>query len=383
MQAVKHYDIAIIGKGITGLSSAFHLRKSNHSLGFFADLSDLSTTAMSAQLICGGFIDNFTRISQRHNIQNAAAAWAYSNRAFDELKAFAETHDISFRIGQRVRLIETEDEKNESLKAVDQLQQSGFSSHCHEQLPPGASNLLAQQIDEPRAAWIDKDRLIEVLNEATQSIPTHDKVLKIDREKNHFVLRTATQSVHAEAVVLACHLGLRTLLPNLREVFIPSQDQWLRIQTKNQTALPFPVGTVLSWRHGHYWALVEKSHQLVLGGARFFRPLAGFEAEKKELSEKISKHLPEAWNKYFPDIKLDKVIGEEPGLDIRPCDEMPLIGPMFGDSGMFLAAGFMGQGLTLGFKAGQSLANIVLEKADDLPRFFWPERHRSLSINGE
>lgn len=379
MQTTKHYDIAIIGKGITGLSSAYGLRNSGHSLCFSHDASEESATSLSAEMITGGFIDNFTRISQRHGLSNATVAWAYSHRAFDEVLAFAKAHDIPYKIGKRIRLIETEDEREESKKAVEQLQKAGFPSQLEDSLPAHATHLLAQQVDEPKAAWIEKKRLLNVLEQATKGVPTHGKTRSITREKNHFVIKTDLETFHAEVVILACHLGIRTLVPSLKEVFVPSQDQWLRMQTENDAVLPFPIGTVLTWRHGHYWAQVERSNQLCLGGARFFRPLAGFEAEKRELSEKVSQHLPEAWAKYFPNTKLAKQLAAEPGLDIRPCDEMPVIGPMFGESGLFLGAGFMGQGLSLGFKAGQSLANIVLGKSDELPRFFWPERHRSLS----
>ncbi|RZA23395.1 MAG: FAD-binding oxidoreductase [Proteobacteria bacterium] len=378
MQSIKHYDIAIIGAGITGLSAAYHLSEAGHRICLSEDTSDESTTDLSAQMITGGFIDNYTRISQRHGAEYAKQAWTYSNHAFDETIAFAKAHDVPYKMGKRIRLIETEDEKSESLKAVEQLKQAGFESTFEDKLPAGASVLLGLQIDEPRAAWIEKTKLIEVLKSGLGKVPRIEFTKTIVREKNHFVITSDSSSTHAEVVILANHLGIRTLVPSLKEVLVPSQDQWVRFQTQNEAIIPFPVGTLLTWRHGHYWAQVERDNQLCMGGARFFRPLAGFEAAAPELSAKISTHLPEAWAKYFPSVKLQTLIDQKPGLDIRPSDEMPVIGPMFGESGLFIGAGFMGQGLSLGFKAGQSLANIVLGKPDKLPRFFWPERHRSL-----
>ena len=381
MQNIKHYDIAIIGKGITGLSSAYALRESGYKICFSDDPLESSATEASAKMITGGFIDNFTRISQRHGLDHAKSAWEFADQAFDALLFFAKTHDIPYKIGSRIRLIETEDERIESLKAVEQLRAAGFESLFTESLPEGALHLFGQQIDAPRAATLEKSRLLKTLSSKTSQIPSIDRTLSLHKEKNHFVLKTASETILAEVVILANHLGIRNLLPSLREVFVPSQDQWLRLSTRDGVTLPFPVGSVLTWRHGHYWASVEKRNQICLGGARFFRPMAGFEAEAPELNDKVSRHLPEAWAKYFPDALLESILEQQPGLDIRPCDEIPVIGPMFGESGLFVGAGYMGQGLSLGFKAGQSLANIVLGKPDELPRFFWPERHRSLSAN--
>lgn len=379
MGNIKHYDIAIIGKGITGLSSAYALRSAGYQICFSNDKTETSTTQVSAKMISGGFIDNFTRISQRHGLANAISAWRFANLAFDATLDFAREHDVPFKIGTRVRLIETEDERVESLKAVEQLNQADFNSHFQASVPQGSVNLSGQQIDAPRAATIEKSRMLKVLEDKTGNIPTIDRTRSIHRERDHFVIQSESETIYAEVVILACHLGLRDLVPSLKDVFVPSQDQWHRFQTAEGVTLPFPVGSLITWKHGHYWASIESKNQLCVGGARFLRPMAGFEAEASELNEKVRQHLPLAWIKYFPTVPLIKPLDQRPGLDIRPCDEMPIIGPLFGDSGIFIGAGYMGQGLSLGFRAGQSLANLVLGKSDDLPRFFWPERHRSLS----
>jgi glycine/D-amino acid oxidase-like deaminating enzyme len=378
VQAKEHYDIAIIGGGITGLSAAYHLSQTSYRVCISENAYPESTSEASAEMITGGFIDNYTRIAQRHGNDLAKSAWTYSCSAFDETIAFAKGQGIPYEAGQRLRLIETEDEKTESLKAVQQLRKAGFASEFDIKLPLGSHNLLGIQVDGPRAAWIEKDKLLNVLRLGSQRCIRRGFTQTLTRDNDHFLMTTTSGPIRAELVILASHLGIRTLLPNLKEALVPSQDQWLRFRTKDEAVIPFPIGTVLTWRHGHYWAQVERKDRLCLGGARFLRPLAGFEASKAELSEKISTHLPEAWAKYFPGIRLEALVDQKPGLDIRPCDELPLIGPMFGESGVFIGTGYMGQGLSLGFKAGQSLASIVLGKKDDLPRCLWPERLRNL-----
>jgi glycine/D-amino acid oxidase-like deaminating enzyme len=375
----QHYDIAIIGGGITGLSSAYHLAKSKDPKICLSSIDERSASRSSANMITGGLIDNFTRIVQRHGLEKAQLSWNYANQAFDAVLEFAKLHGIQTKQGERIRLIEMPDEFEESKKAIAQLNDAGFKSRMNK-APEGSEQLLGLQADGDRAAYIDSQGLLNFLEQSIAGVARVAKTTRVVREAQQFKIETEKESFTAEIVIYANHLNISQFLPGLKEVLVSSQDQWLRMQT-DSGALPFAPGTVLSWRHGHYWAHIESERELTLGGARFLRPLAGFEADQAELSEKVSKNLPEAWAKYFPKLPLTKTIASKASLDIRPCDEIPVIGPMFGETGIFLSAGYMGQGMSLGFKAGQSLAQLVLGKSDELPRFFWPERHRSLASN--
>ena len=66
-------------------------------------------------------------------------------------------------------------------------------------------------------------------------------------------------------------------------------------------------------------------------------------------------------------------------VELFPCDELPVVGPMFGQNRILLATGYMNQGITLGFLAGKEIATLIMSgSTSSLPQTFKPERFRSL-----
>ena len=185
----------------------------------------------------------------------------------------------------------------------------------------------------------------------------------------------------AEIVVLACHLAIAKFLPTLEEALVPVADQWSRIGQNGSALCELDVGTFWSAGHGYEWGGRTASGELVAGGARYLRPMAGIGASAASYETSIAEHLEKKLGETFvnmPAASLEPGNGE---LDCRPCDELPIVGPMFGESRLLLATGYMGNGLVLGFMAGRCLAELIVHgKSDVLPRRLWPERLRTMEV---
>jgi glycine/D-amino acid oxidase-like deaminating enzyme len=107
--------------------------------------------------------------------------------------------------------------------------------------------------------------------------------------------------------------------------------------------------------------------------------LAGIGAEEALVDNKITDFLVTRLKETFLGIKDLKVLKTVAGLDCRPCDELPVVGPLFGNSRILLAGGFMGLGISQGLFAGLGLADLVVTgQSVALPRLIYPERLRSL-----
>lgn len=380
------FDLAIIGDGITGLSAALHLQKLGASrICLLTSKTSPGISPHAAGLVSGGLLDNITRLAHRHGIESAAELWDWTETALDRLLTFAEEEQLSVHRARRVRWIINEDELKEALQAVKLFQQIGMPSELLSPeiarqrglSPEGRS--CSVQLDGTFAASLDPELLLKVLREKVQTVPVFGAAKSIKTDSSGVQIETESGTIRSEAVLVASHLATADLLPSLKPALVSYADQWHEFHlSPGSSNLNFPLGTLVSWRHGHYWGGFVAPDRVRLGGARFLRPLAGFEAKKAELLPAVESHLRETWNQLFPHHKLGETLRSEAGLDCWPSDELPLIGPMYGEPRVLLATGFMGQGLSMGFYAGCCLAELVQGLRPPLPRILWPERHRSL-----
>jgi glycine/D-amino acid oxidase-like deaminating enzyme len=399
MTSSHSYEVAIIGAGVTGLATAFFLAK----LGFKKILvfSDPNTEAESARnpgLLFGGMFDNFSRISHNHGLDFGAELWNFGDESYEQVVGFARKHGVPHICNERLRLITSIEELREAETAVELLHQKGFDPRI-EKLSRTSykGTVLAVQRDSHRGGWLASSKFLDSLRKAGNAHFSSEKVTKVSTERGGVSIFCGAgehaRKVRSQVLVLASHLGIAELLPFFKSVLVPVASQWLKVGLDAS----FPLlagkwlspGSAFSCNNTYEWGGVLP-HSLVIGGANYLRPLAGIGQEQASKEERIATHLIHYAAKAFalhehesstPAAKGHLKLREDEGagLDIRPCDELPVIGPLFGEDRILLAAGFMGQGLTLGFNAGRCLASLIAKgEASSLPRRLWPERLRSL-----
>lgn len=383
--STNQYHIAIIGSGITGLSTAYHLQKQGADKIVIISPSEITSfSRQSAEIVCGGMGDNFTRFSHGHGLDLAKDLWAFANSGFDGVIGFAKTHKVPFVQNKRVRLIASESELKEAEQAVQELQDCKFegeilSKEDFQELGDLKLRIHAVQNDGKRGAWLNTGTFLRKLEEELGSVErknTSLKSLKKDSSGLEFQFKDGTK-LRSEIIVFACHLQSAKFLPSMKEVLIPYADQWSQVRIPS-FKIP-PKGLVFSIQHGYEWGVFNENGILHLGGARYLRPLAGIGAKEALVQDNIIKHLQQQLRQTFPWTDQLNFQESKAFLDIWPCDELPVIGPMYGEDRIFISTGYMGQGFSLGFESGRALSELILKgRSDRLPRGLWPERLRSI-----
>ena len=385
----KKYDAVIIGSGISGMSTAWHLFESKiYNICLVTDPHNESTSLKSANLAFGGYFDNITRIQNTYGLKNAHTLWNFSHNAFQFLLNFLQKHQISYKRGPLLRLINSSHELDEAQEAIKILSQntqkeSLFKTEDFPNLGFGKDILAIQSSRGKHSAFIDTLQLLTHLQKKLENIPTfNSKLIKIDEGENCKVLTLANgKQIQCELLILCNHLGISELIPSFENKLISYSDQWLLldVEDKNTNIKNMETAVFLA-QHSYIWGLLLENNKIQVGGARFLRKFAGIGAKKADLLESINKYLINQLteDKIF-NFKILKILDYCSALEIRPSDELPVIGPVHGDDRILMASGFMGQGLTLGFFAGYCISQLIQKGyCQDLPRLLWPERFRNI-----
>lgn len=381
------YDIIVVGSGITGLSAAYHL----HCLGY-RDILLISSdqckavSSQSAAFLAPGLPDNFTRLSHQLGLDGASEVWRAGDCAFTALKEFCLSEGIPSHWGRRWRLANSESEAEEISKAVMQLKSRQFDARVltatdWQAMGVSLGTKISLLQEEGLGGGVLDFAALKSCLSRPKMARTVDHIEKIWPHAGFVEVLGKKHSYKAEMLVLAAHQSISDfeLLPD--ESLVPFADQChnFRVRWKQKTGLE--VGTVFSIMHGYFWGVLREHNTICAGGGRFLRPLAGIGAETASLEPSICSMIQKELIACFPELQIEQVLDGNAAIEIRPCDEIPVIGPMFGEARILMATGYMGFGMTWGFWAGQMLAQLIDSgQAVDLPRRLWPERLRSMEV---
>lgn len=371
-------QVVIVGGGITGLSTAYHLNQLGiDEITIIDDPNGLTTSRSGAGFVLGSLFDNITRIAHAYGLPFASQIYRFSQQAWQSLGNFCQQRGVPFETAGHRRLIISTNEKIEATKAVSLFREGGFAAQLLpvDQQLYDSKRVCALQNDAIGGGYLDLQKLFANLTVKARFIKA--KVTTINSDGSCLVDgRTLT----SELIVVAAHHQIAELIADLREIVIPYSDQWsvFRLATASNF---LRRGQIYTANHGHEWAVVADSNTLHLGGARFLRRFAGIGDAQPYVDNKISNYLARRFADYLPSLRGQLQLATTTALiGVRPCDELPIIGPMYGNDRLLLACGYMGNGLSWGFQAGKCLAELIANgQSASLPRQLWPERLRSIS----
>ena len=371
-------DVTIIGAGITGASAAFHLQKRgitniSHISRGTPKISGLRSRPIPA---LGGMADNITRIEAARGGEVADAVWRFGDRALAALTTHCREWGVTLATGDHIRAATAPMESRELAIAIDSLQRKGApvrKGMLHD-VAPGASLDYPTQIESGKSAAIAGEGLLHSL----MGKVSPGDVSRIVPEHGHVTIWIDDKSFQSQFVILAAHQNIAAIFPEARDWLVPYADEvhWVRGKFHPPS---FPVGSTLTWNFGYNGLTRLNDDLYALRGARFLRRDGGVGQTVAILQEGVLPKLLNDVEMFFPGLVDPKPEGSLPFVEIRPCDELPLIGPAPGTERVLLATGYMGHGFSLGFLAGKCLADLVLNgMSSDLPEIFLPRRLRTM-----
>ena len=348
-------DVDIVGGGITGCSCALTLAEK----GLRVRLHEARAVASGASGRNGGFALRggampYDSAREWLGADLAAEYWRLTEAYVDRM---GELGGDAFRRTGSLRLA-GDDERDELRAEYEALREDGFAAEWRDELPAPLTGHFPGALFHPDDAVLQPARLVRRLAvaaaDAGVEIREHDRVEEID-------------ALEAEMIVVATDGYPSGLLGELEGLIIPTRGQMVATE-------PLPERLFLMphyGRHGlDYWHQ-DPDGRLIVGGFRDADMAAEFTATE-ETTPRIQGAL---------DDFVEALLGRKPKIEHRWSgvfglvpDLLPVVGPVPGREGLWVAGGYSGHGNVLGLMCGDLVAKAIGGDQHPLLDAFAPAR---------
>ena len=395
-------DVAIIGGGYTGLSTAYHLKKEQPGLNVAILESEIIGYGASGRN--GGF--NMTLFgltlsitALRFGKEKAKEAHHYMERSVDLLQDLVGelNLDCDYEHPGFLRVATSEKYKKRILHEIElanKLGLTGIEWLEKDQIQNEVNSpLYLGAWSEPRCGILNPAKLswswAETLRPMGIDIYEQTPVMEVKREPKHITLFTPEGIVKSKKVVFATNAWSH-FFPKLKSKQLPvwthiviseplNDEQYQSIGWQNRQGIEDARNLV------HYYRLTA-DNRIVMGG-RDISLSKGFDMDK-DLNEEIFEGLRNDVRKIFPTIRSIKFSDAWGGPVSVPIDMAPALGYL-GDERVVYSLGCVGHGVSLTHLNGQTIRDLIFEKKTDLTDVFFvnrttipwpPEPFRTLGI---
>jgi glycine/D-amino acid oxidase-like deaminating enzyme len=285
----------------------------------------------------------------------ASALWRWTE---DELRALSAVAGDGFRATGSLRLAADDEERDELEAEYEALRADGFAAEWRTELPPPLAERYPAAIFHPPDGVLQPARVVRRLAaraaEAGVEIREHTRVDSRDE-------------LDAETVIVATDGYPSGLLGELEGLIVPTRGQVIATEPVPERLFEIPH----YGRHGFdYWHQTADG-RLVAGGFRDVSLQDEFTAD--EVTTPVVQEALES----FVESLLGRPLRVEhrwAGIFGMVFDFVPVVGPVPGEDGLWVAGGYSGHGNVLGFACGRLVARAILGDRDPLLDLFEPAR---------
>ena len=346
-------DVAIVGAGVTGCSAALRLAEAGRSVRVF----DQRGIAEGASGRNGGFAlrggaSRYDIARDTYGREQAAELWHWTERSLDLMEELAG--DALRRPGS-LRLAADEEERDQIRLEYDAMHEDGIDAEWLDDPLEGFYGGIFHARDGSIQPARFVRRLAARAAEAGAEFREHERVDDVS-------------ALDADRVLVATDGYGHVLVPELTEAIWPTRGQVVVSEPLDEVLYDKPHYA----RQGFdYWQQLP-DRRLLLGGFRdvsIMDELTDVEETTPAIQSSLERFLGE-------------LIGAEPRISHRWAgifaltqDMLPLVGPVPGRDGLWVAAGYSGHGNVLGFACGLLAADALLgDTSSPQLRLFDPAR---------
>jgi D-amino-acid dehydrogenase len=352
----------VVGGGIVGASAAYHLAAAGEDVVLVDREDPGHATAAGAGIVAPGLSLKLPSAWQ----PLAFAAVASYERLLEELREQGQT-DLEYQVVGAVQLARSEDEHEQlpdTLRLFEERRSAGVANIGElSRLDGPALHALCPVVNDAHggihaagAARVDGRSLRGALLrafEARGGTRRRGSASVVTSGSSVAGLDVDGDRLAADVVVLATGAWADALVSASGRDFgvAPQRGQILHLDVPDTD----PTGWPILYGYEPYYLLTFPAHRVVVGATR--EPGTGFDLRVTVAGQRDLVHQALA---FAPGLAGATVVETRVGFRPVTADGLPLIGPVPGCDGAFVATGLGPQGLTIGPYAGRLIADAAL-----------------------
>lgn len=366
-----NFEVAIIGGGLTGLSTGLHLVRNGantilfeqNTVGWGASTRNAGMALTGLKPIPEELFKSFGNDLAKRLYNTSLLAIDFTESLVEQEKidcdfsrcgalwaACKPSHFQSFRASQGF-LKQQLDHETKIISPSEMCNELG-------------TNIYHGGLIDPVSAGLNPAKLVSALAKgASQSglkIFENTPVFDISRTASGFKIKTSRGEIQAKEVVAATNGYTPSALPYFRRRVLPIGSYIIVTEPLDQeladTLIP-RKRMVFDTKNFLYYFRLTPDNRLLFGGRNSFTPIT---------NKKSANILQLAMRKVFPQLENTRIDYAWHGKVGYPFDHLPHIGV---HNGMHYALGFCGHGVVMSIFFGSQLAKAIAGEKCDLP--FW------------
>lgn len=354
-------DVAIVGGGIIGVSTAYWLAKSDPDLSIgLLEAGRLASgaTGRNAGFLLQGTATNYATDIQEHGRERARRLWQFSRENRDLIASELSTRSIEFEPSGSLTVAGSPEEEANLRACVSRMRADGFPAAF---IPSDEVNRRITARGFGGGLYVASGAMINpvlltrhIAERSGVRLLEHHRVTEIRGEGGDVTLHTPERIVRARRVVLAMNAYLPQLVPDLGRFVRPVRAQMLATEPSLPRWLQLPIYS----HEGYYYMRQRPAGEILLGGARHLHELEerGF---SDETTDELQKDMIAYLHEHFPQTRGLRIASRWSGIMGFSPDGLPVAGELPGFPGSLWAAGFTGHGMGYGFRFGRMLAEMA------------------------
>jgi len=389
---VKNVDVLVIGGGIAGISTLFHLVRGGVTNAYLLEEATVGYHASgraSGQLMLRGH-ELFVELAER---LGEGAAEEYLRFSALNIRKFTSAltrtkFDTDLVQGGGLRLATTPEElellRRESAFINDLAKETGVK--CIDLTEAEVRSLLPSKgflggIYLPCEATVNPYKIVngtrDLLETSGARVLTNSCVESVDRNDDGSLSVSIRHKgvINAKKVVYCMNAYSSGLLPELKDKFTPCRGQMVATDILPKSAIEALPTMSVSCNNGSDYFRTHGGRLLFGGQRQNVRGQQEGIIYDGEISQTVFKRQKEFLQNHLPfiDAKFTHVWS---GIMCLTEDRMPLVGELPGRENEFIAAGFNGYGVSHAFTAGMIVRDKILKGESLLPgaALFDPKR---------